>query len=341
MTAAPATRVGVVVMAYGTPARTSDIEAYYTHIRRGRPPSPEQLADLTRRYDALGGTSTLAARTADQVAAVARELDRLEPQRFEVRLGQKHASPFIEDAVSTLAAEGVGHVVGLVLAPHYSGASVGEYQNRAAAAAAQVDIGHSQVLRWYDEPTYQEFLATAVVDALTDMGPSTQVVFTAHSLPERVLEGDSYPGELAASAAAAARLAGLDASRWSLAWQSAGATPEPWRGPDILAVIDELARSGGTDGILVCPQGFVADHLEVAYDLDIEAAARASEAGLAFGRTRTLNDDPRVMAALARRVQTAANSPVAGQNAGQSADPGSDPGAGTDPHQPGTDASPT
>ena len=302
--------VGVVVMAYGTPSHPDQIEPYYTHIRRGRPPSPEQLADLTRRYDALGGSSTLAARTADQVAAVAEELERLAPGRFVVRLGQKHAAPFIEDAVADLATLGVPHVVGLVLAPHYSGASVGEYQARAAEAAAAAGIGHTPVLRWHDEPAYREFLASAVADALGELPRKTKVVFTAHSLPERVLEGDPYPDELSASAEAVAQAAGLDRwAGWSMAWQSAGATPEPWRGPDILEVIRDLAATGRARAILVCPQGFVADHLEVAYDLDIEAARVAAEVGLTFARTRTLNDDPTVMAALARRVLAAADQP--------------------------------
>ncbi len=305
---APGGPVGVVVMAYGTPSTPDQIEPYYTHIRRGRPPSPEQLADLTRRYDALGGSSTLAARTADQVAAVADGLERLTPGRFVVRLGQKHAAPFIEDAVADLAAHGVSRTVGLVLAPHYSGASVGEYQARAAEAAGQAGLRHTPVLRWHDEPAYRAFLAAAVTDALAGLPEQTKVVFTAHSLPERVLAGDPYPDELWASAEAVAATVGLDRwAGWSVAWQSAGATPEPWRGPDILEVIRDLAATGRARGVLVCPQGFVADHLEVAYDLDIEAAKVADEVGLAFARTRTLNDDPVVMAALARRVVAAAD----------------------------------
>jgi len=299
-------RIGVIVMAYGTPARPEDIEAYYTHIRRGRPPSADQVDDLTRRYAALGGTSTLAARTADQVTAIAAALEDLEPGRFVVRLGQKHASPFIEDAVSALAEEGVTGVVGVVLAPHYSGASIGEYQARATAAAEAVGVPSVGVSRWHDLPEHRSFLAAAVNDARATMPDGSRVVFTAHSLPERLLEGDPYPDELRESAEAIATEAGLETpAGWSLAWQSAGATPEPWRGPDVLAVIEELATSGAP-GVVVCPQGFVTDHLEVAYDLDIEAARVAAEAGLAFGRTRTPNDDPAVMAALARRVNDTA-----------------------------------
>ena len=295
--------VGVVVMAYGTPASPEDIPAYYTHIRRGRPPSDEQLAELTARYDALGGTSPLAQRTRAQLDAIARALDDAAPGRFLVRLGQKHAAPFIEDAVEQLAGEGVDHVVGVVLAPHYSGFSVGQYNERAGAAAAQHDTTYSGIERWSLEPAFIEHQAGSVRERLASLPERTKVVFTAHSLPERVLEGDPYPDELRASAEAIAGAAGLAPwSSWSLGWQSAGRTPEPWRGPDILDLIRELAGTGRAAGVLVVPQGFTSDHLEVLYDLDIEAAGVAAEVGLAFARTDVVNDDPAVMGALADRL---------------------------------------
>jgi ferrochelatase len=296
-------RLGVVVMAYGTPATPADVEPYYTHIRRGRPPSPEQLADLQRRYDALGGTSTMAERTSAQVAAIASALEERAPGRYRVVLGQKHAAPFVEDAAATLAAEGVTDVVGLVLAPHYSGFSVGEYQRRLADAVAEHGGRAVGIDRWSDLDAWQAFTATAVRDALAELPEKTKVLFTAHSLPERVLVGDPYPGELAASARMIARRSGL--ATWAgfgLAWQSAGATPEPWRGPDVLQVIRDLAGTGRSEGVLVCAQGFVTDHLEVGYDLDIEARAVADEVGLAFARTRTVDADPAVMGALADRI---------------------------------------
>ncbi|MCU1358047.1 MAG: ferrochelatase [Acidimicrobiales bacterium] len=296
-------RVGVVVMAYGTPASPDDVEAYYTHIRRGRAPSPEQLANLQMRYDALGGTSTLAARTRDQIDRLTAALEAISPGRFDVVLGQKHAAPFIEDGVASLVAAGVDRIVGLVLAPHYSGFSVGQYHERAGATAADAGVPFVGIERWHDLPEYRAFLADAVRDGLAHLPEPTKVVFTAHSLPERVLAGDPYPDELWESAAAVAEATKLNRwAGWSQAWQSAGATPEPWRGPDVLDVIRDLAATGRAEGILVCPQGFVADHLEVAYDLDIEAALVAAEAGIAFARTRVLNDDPTVLGALARRV---------------------------------------
>jgi protoporphyrin/coproporphyrin ferrochelatase len=303
-------RSGLLVMAYGTPASVDDIEDYYTHIRRGRPPTEAQLADLTARYEAIGGISPLARRTEAQRAALAAALDREAPGDWTVSLGQKHAAPFIEDGLAALAGAGAGDVVGLVLAPHYSAGSVGEYHRRAADAARGAGVRYHRIDSWHLEPAYLDFLARAVADARTGLPARHKVLFTAHSLPERVLQDDPYAEHLRQSAAAVAdRLDLLPWPDWALAWQSAGRTPEPWRGPDILTVIRDLAGTGRSDGVLVCPQGFTADHLEVRYDLDIEAAAVAAEVGLAFARTRALNDDRTVMAALANLVLAAARTP--------------------------------
>jgi len=300
VTAAP---VGVVVMAYGTPASVDDIEAYYTHIRRGRPPEPTQLADLTARYAAIGGTSPLAARTAAQAAAIAAALDLAHRGRFVVELGQKHAAPYVEDGVAALVEAGAGPIVGVVLAPHFARASVGQYHERAAAAAAAAGREFTGVDHWYDLPEFVDHQQRALRATLATMPERTKVVFTAHSLPERALVDDPYPDQLFASAAAIAGAAGLGRwAGWGVAWQSAGRTPEPWRGPDILAVIDDLAATGRADGVVVVPQGFTADHLEVLYDVDVEARARAESHGLALARPPVVNDDPQVMGALARRV---------------------------------------
>lgn len=296
--------VGVVVMAYGTPASPEDIPAYYTHIRRGRPPTDEQLAELTGRYEAIGGISPLAERTRAQLGAVAAALDRTDPGRFSVRLGQKHAAPFIEDAVADLAADGAEQIVGLVLAPHYSAFSVGQYHERAAATAAEHGVRFSGIDSWHLEEPFVAHQSASLRERLDQMPATTKVVFTAHSLPERVLAGDPYPDQLRESAGAIATRTGLPQwYGWSLGWQSAGRTPEPWRGPDILEVIRELAASGRSEGIVVVPQGFTSDHLEVLYDLDIEAAGVAAQVGLAFSRTAVVNDDPALMARLAERVR--------------------------------------
>jgi ferrochelatase len=305
----PTERCGLLVMAYGTPRSPADVEAYYTHIRRGRPPAPEQLADLVRRYDAIGGVSPLAERTEAQRAALARSLEERQPGRWAVALGQKHAAPFIEDGVASLVEAGATHLVGLVLAPHYSRGSVAEYHARGAAAAPGSYTG---IDSWHLEPAYLDFLAAAVSEARAALPARHKVLFTAHSLPERVLAGDPYPEQLRESAEAVAERVGLlPWPDWALAWQSAGRTPEPWRGPDILEVIRDLAGTGRSEGVLVCPQGFTSDHLEVLYDLDVEAARLAGDHGLAFARTRSLNDEPAVMAALAGRVLAAAAQSVA------------------------------
>lgn len=305
--AAPA-RVGVVVMAYGTPASPDDLEAYYTHIRRGRPPEPAQLADLRARYDAIGGISPLRARTDAQRAAIAAALTADEPARYTVVLGQKHAAPFIEDGVRELAGAGVDAVVGVVLAPHYSAASVGQYHDRAAAVARELDVEYRRIDHWYDLPAYVEHQATALRSTLEGMPERTKVLFTAHSLPERALADDPYPDQLADGARMIATAAGLGPwAGWGIAWQSAGRTPEPWRGPDILQVIDDLADTGRAEGVVVVPHGFTSDHLEVLYDVDIEAAARAAARGLELRRPPVVNDDRAVMSAVAARVAEVAD----------------------------------
>jgi ferrochelatase len=294
----------VLLMAYGTPARTEDVEPYYTDIRRGRPPTPELLADLVRRYDAIGGLSPLTARTEAQRAGLQGALDERAPGRYAVVLGYKHVAPRIEDAVAELGAGGTTEAVGLVLAPHWSAASVGEYHERAAKAAVAAGVAYSPIERWHLEPAYVDFQAGAVTDTLATMPANTKVLFTAHSLPQRVAAtGDPYPELLRESADAVARRAGLAPwGGWAVGYQSAGRTPEPWLGPDVRTVIDELAASPGATGLVVCPLGFVADHLEVLYDLDIEARRHAEERGLAFARTPVVNADAAVMAALADLV---------------------------------------
>ncbi len=293
--------IGALVMAYGTPSSPADIEAYYTHVRRGRPPTAEQLADLVRRYDAIGGVSPLAANTAAQRDALAGALG----SGWLVEGGNKHAAPFIEDAVATLIEAEVEGIVGVVLAPHYSGASVGEYHERAREAAGTTE--YRGVDHWYDLDEYVAYEAATLRDRLGGAPERTKVLFTAHSLPERSLVDDPYPDQLHAGAAAIAARAGLGPwADWAIAWQSAGRTPEPWRGPDVLAVIGDLAETGRSDGLVVVPHGFTSEHLEVLYDLDIEARRVAEAAGLAFARTEVVGADPTVMAALAERVATSA-----------------------------------
>jgi ferrochelatase len=293
----------VLAMAYGTPAGPEDLEAYYTHIRRGRPPTPELLAELRGRYEAIGGHSPLLELTRAQVAGLERALADAGHPDIRVALGMKHAAPFIEDTVAELAAAGARQIVGLVLAPHYSRMSVGEYTERAraAAAAAPGQPSVSVVRSWHLAPGYLDFLSAALEDALralpAEARAGAQVLFTAHSLPARILDSDDpYPAQLRETAAAVAARTGLE--RWSVAWQSAGRTPEPWLGPDVLEALGELAAADAS-AVVVCPAGFVSDHLEVLYDLDIEASSRARELGIVFARTASPNADPRFLHALA------------------------------------------
>ena len=302
---------GLVVMAYGTPASLDEVEAYYTDIRRGRPPSAEQLADLTSRYQAIGGVSPLTERTRAQVATITAALEAAEPGAWQVELGNKHAAPFVASAVAALAERSTGdgrpdRVVGLVLAPHYARASVGEDHRRAAATAGEHGLPYTPIESWHALDPWIDAQTARVRAALDGLPRATKVLFTAHSLPERALEGDPYPDELRTSAGAIAARAGLERwYGWTLAWQSAGRTPEPWRGPDVAQVIRDLGATGRAEGVLVCPQGFVSDHLEVLYDLAIAARRVAEESGLAFARTASINDEPAVMAALAGLVRAA------------------------------------
>jgi len=222
---------------------------------------------------------------------------------FLVELGMKHAPPFIEDGVAALAAAGVTRIVGLVLAPHYSALSVGDYARRAEAAATEAGLPLHVVRSWHLADGYLSLLAGFVRGEVDRLGAEpTEVVFTAHSLPTRILDlGDPYPHQLGETAAEVAARAGVD--RWSVGWQSAGRTPEPWIGPDILAVLPALVEAG-TAGVVVCPAGFVSDHLEVLYDLDVEARAAAEALGLAFTRTPSPNAHPSFCVTLADVIRS-------------------------------------
>ena len=300
-------RTAVLLMAYGTPRSTQEILPYYTDIRRGRAPTDEQLADLVARYDAIGGISPLAARTEAQRDALQRALDALNPGQFHVQLGLKHAAPMIETAVDDLAQQGFTKIIALVLAPHFSSYSIGQYVGRATEAAKPHGVEVIGINSWAIEPAFVDFIAADMKQKLAAMPTRTRVLFTAHSLPQRIIDGgDPYPTELHATATAVAKQLGLvEHADWDIAWQSAGRTPEPWIGPDILIAIDDIAAQRSADGVLVSAVGFVADHLEVLYDLDIEAARHADKLGLSFSRTACVNDDSTVMSALAQRVLSA------------------------------------
>ncbi len=293
-------------MAYGTPTGPGDIANFYTDVRRGRPPTPEQLANLELRYQTIGGLSPLLARTKAQIGALDHALEEISPGEFSTFYGAKHSAPKIETTIDLIAKQGFTHLIGLVLAPHYSVLSVGEYIDRARRRAGELEIECTFIERWGADHELIDLLAgrlRATIGEIAERCSNFEVIFSAHSLPARVVElGDRYQDELAETAKLVASSVGL--SHFRTGWQSAGRTPEPWLGPDLLTLLDQL-RAESFDGVIVCPAGFTSDHLEILYDLDIEAANRAGEIGLAFARTASLNDDPGLASLLARRVVAA------------------------------------
>jgi ferrochelatase len=298
---------GVLVMAYGTPTTPADVEAYYTRIRHGRAPTPELLRELSDRYREIGGTSPLAQRTAAQVAGIAAALEARFEGAFDVRFGSKYEPPMIEDVAPGFAEDGITHVIGLVLAPHSSSMSTDQYMSRARESLGESVI-FTEIGAWWDAPGFLEIVAQRVTDALALVDPArlatTEVLFSAHSLPQKILAtGDTYPEQLRDSAEGAARVA--DITNFDIAWQSAGRTADPWIGPDILEVLHAKKAAGLTD-IVSCPIGFVSDHLEVLFDIDIQAQALAHELELNLIRTASLNDDPAFISVLADIVVAAA-----------------------------------
>jgi ferrochelatase len=305
---------GVLVMAHGTPGTPEEIEPFYTSIRRGRHPTPELLADLVKRYDSLGGISPLAHRTQRQVDGLAAALEAMAPGEYVVGYGAKHTAPRIEDGIEALAAAHVEQIIGVVLTPHQSTLGSGEYLRRAgeAAAATTPPSRFVSIPSWHRAPGLADLLASRTSAVLAALTPSqrqkTSVFFTAHSLPTRVIaEGDPYPDQVHESATDIACLLGLDVIDdldWGVAWQSAGRTADPWIGPDLLAEIRRVAADG-TTSVVVCPVGFVSDHLEVLFDLDIEAAGVARSLGVTFARTPSLNDDSGFLDILANVIRAA------------------------------------
>ena len=287
-------KTAVVLMAYGSPERTEDIRPYLEDIRGGRAVSDESVDELTERYRRIGGRSPLYEITERQGAALEREL------AMPVYVGMKHWHPRIADAVEAALAGGAELIVGVVLAPHYSGLSIAGYRERLEDALAG-RIEFTFVQSWHDHEPFLDVLAERV------RGTGAHVVFTAHSLPERIVAaGDPYKEELLETSRLVAERAGLE--RWSFAFQSASPTGEPWLGPDILEELDAL-HADGVERVLVCPVGFVSDHLEIRWDIDHEAIDRARELGMRLERIEMPNADPAFVAALAGLVRRAAALP--------------------------------
>jgi protoporphyrin/coproporphyrin ferrochelatase len=278
---------GILCMAYGSPRTEEEIEPYFTHIRGGRPPSPEALEELQGRYRAIGG-SPLDDITRRQAAALGRRLG------LPAFVGMKHSPPFIAEGAREAEAGGVGKLIGLTLAPHYAQMSVGAYE-RALREAWSGELDFLQ--GFHDHPAFIAAVRSILAEALQDYRPD-RLFFSAHSLPARIVaEGDRYDERLLESCRLVGE--GMLLPPWEFAFQSASSTGEPWLGPDLLQAV----QRSGARRVLVCPIGFVADHLEILYDLDVEAQAFAREHGLELRRTPSFNDRPDFIQALIEIVQ--------------------------------------
>ena len=294
-------RYAVILMAYGGPETLDDVEAYLLDVRGGRPTSPELVAEIRGHYERIGGGSPIRRWTEAQGAALAQALG------LPVYVGMRHWHPFIKDTVERIVGDGQRRIVAIAMAPHYSTLSVGAYEKQLLEAArARLEL--ALVRSWGEHPQFLEGLYEQLVQTLQRFPAplEVQVVFTAHSLPRRILEtGDSYPDELRRTAQALAARLRLRPNQWDVAWQSAGRVPEPWLQPDAAAVLERLAAEGHRD-IIVAPIGFVCDHVEVLYDVDVEYQALAQRLGVRLERPRSLNDDPALIAALADLSRRAA-----------------------------------
>lgn len=300
-------KMGLLVMAYGTPYKEEDIERYYTDIRHGRKPSPEMLQDLTDRYKAIGGISPLAKITNEQAKSLETKLnDVQENYEFHVYIGLKHIEPFIEDAVEQMASDGIEEAVSLVLAPHYSTFSVQSYNKRAnEEAEKQGNLTITSVESWYDAPGFINYWAEQINAVYAEMSAEEKekavLVVSAHSLPEKILQnGDPYPDQLKETARLISEATGI--TNYEIGWQSEGNTPDPWLGPDVQDLTRDLFEQKGYRSFVYAPVGFIADHLEVLYDNDYECKVVCDELGAAYYRPEMPNAHPDFIATLANVV---------------------------------------
>jgi ferrochelatase len=285
---------GVLLMAHGTPSSMDDMPEYLRLVRGGRPPSPELIAEMRHNYEAIGGKSPLTDLTFAQGAA----LSRLLGPDIPVAVGMRNWKPFLQEAISELASKGVTRIIGIPLAPQFSTLSVTKYFD-AATAALPHGITLEPIHSFFDHP----LLLDAFAERLRAAAPRADeaFVFTAHSLPTRVIDaGDPYATEVAATARGVAERSGI--ARYRVAYQSAGRTPEPWIGPDLSDLIRE-ASAGGIRRFLVIPVGFVCDHTEILFDIDVQAQSTARAVGATLRRTESLNSSPTFIAALESLVR--------------------------------------
>ncbi len=289
--------MGLLVMAYGTPYKEEDLERYYTHIRHGRPPSPEALIDLRDRYRAIGGISPLAKITDDQATALRDRLNAVQDEiEFKLYIGLKHIEPFVEDAVEQMHKDGITEAVSIVLAPHFSTFSIKSYNGRVQETAEKLgSLQITSVESWYDEPKFIQYWSEKVSETFNSMSAEQRekacLIVSAHSLPEKIIaNGDPYPDQLKETANLIAQSAGIE--NYEVGWQSAGQTPEPWIGPDVQDLTHELHEQKGYSTFVYTPVGFVADHLEVLFDNDYECKVVTDEIGANYYRPEMPNTQP-------------------------------------------------
>jgi protoporphyrin/coproporphyrin ferrochelatase len=297
-------KMGLLVMAYGTPYKEEDLERYYTHIRHGRTPTEEMLEDLRGRYEAIGGISPLAKITIDQAKRLEEHLNSLQDEiEFKMYLGLKHIEPFVEDAVEQMHKDGIEEAVSIVLAPHFSTFSVKSYNGRAKETAEKLGgPSITSVESWYDEPKFISYWVEKVKETFESMSEDERhnavLIVSAHSLPERILQsGDPYPHQLEETAKMIAEGAGVE--NYAVGWQSEGNTPDPWLGPDVQDLTRELHKEKGYKTFVYTPVGFVADHLEVLYDNDYECKVVTDEIGASYYRPEMPNAKPEFIDAMA------------------------------------------
>ncbi|GMB08818.1 ferrochelatase [Thermolongibacillus altinsuensis] len=299
--------MGLLVMAYGTPYKEEDLERYYTHIRRGRKPSEEMLAELRARYEAIGGISPLAKITLEQAKKLEERLNEVQDEiEFKMYLGLKHIEPFVEDAVRQMHEDGIEEAVSIVLAPHFSTFSVQSYNGRAKAEAERLGGPRIHSIEsWYQEPKFIDYWVNKVKETYAKMSEEERekavLIVSAHSLPEKIIEmGDPYPQQLQETADLIAEKAGIQ--NYVIGWQSAGNTPEPWLGPDVQDLTRQLHEEKGYTAFVYIPVGFVSEHLEVLYDNDIECKQVTEEIGASYYRPEMPNAQPQFIDALATVV---------------------------------------
>ena len=288
-------------MAYGTPYQESDIKGYYTNIRHGQEPPKPLMDQLVGRYKAIGLPSPLARITTAQRDGLQAALDKAHPGAYKVYEGLKYITPFIKDAVDQIAADGITRVIGLPLAPQYSSYSSEDYHNRARKAVeTHPGMEYLPVRSWWNHHQLIHFWSDQLVakKELTDR-PDTKVIFSAHSLPLRIIQGgDPYKDEVIGLTNAVAQAAGLNEDQYVLAWQSAGRTEEPWIGPDFVSVAQDLIVNGDIKAIVSASIGFIADNLEICYDVDQELSKAIQSAGGTLTRLNMPNDDPALISTL-------------------------------------------